>query len=125
MKVLIDENIPRMTAAALPALGHDVRDVRGIHLQGLPDPRLWDEAQRESRLLITTDKGFALRRQDSHHGLLIVRLRQPTRQKIHDRVRRALARYRPEEWPGLLVVMRDAVQSVWRAPSRRRRQKPL
>ncbi|MBI5369029.1 MAG: DUF5615 family PIN-like protein [Planctomycetes bacterium] len=123
MKILVDENIPRMTVAALRNLGHDVRDVRGSHFQGVPDDRLWEEARREARLLITTDKGSAVRRQDTHHGILIVRLRQPTRLKIHDRVLRALARFGPDKWPGLLVVMRDAVQSEWRSRARPRRKK--
>ncbi len=125
MKILVDENIPRMTVAELRSQGHDVRDIRGTHSQGLPDDRLWDEAQREARLMITTDKGFSLRRADPHSGVLIVRLRQPTRQKIHDRVLRAIRRFPQSEWPGLLVVMRDAVQSVWRAPVglRRRRRR--
>jgi hypothetical protein len=37
-------------------------------------------------LLITTDKGFASRRDESHYGILIVRIKQPTRLKIHQRV---------------------------------------
>lgn len=48
-------------------------------------------------------------------GILIVLLRQPNRAKIHKRVMQAIAQFKAEEWPGLLVVMRDAVQSVSRA----------
>jgi len=43
----------------------------------MEDDRLWVRLLREQRLLITTDKGFAQHRQESHHGILIVRLRQP------------------------------------------------
>ena len=78
------------------------------------DDLLWEIAQNEQRLLITTDKGFAQHRSEPHHGILIVRLRQPNEQKIHDRVMQAIARFDENEWAGLLVVMRDAVQSVWR-----------
>jgi len=35
--------------------------------------------------------------------------------KIHQRVMQAVAQFAAEEWPGLLVTMRNVVQSVWRA----------
>jgi hypothetical protein len=66
-------------------------------------------------LLITTDKGFARHRQEVHHGILIVRLRQPNEAKIHGRVMQAMRQFSTADWPGLLVVMRDAIQSVSRS----------
>jgi predicted nuclease of predicted toxin-antitoxin system len=116
VKILVDENIPRMTVAALVSQGHDVRDIRGTSSEGLADLSLWHTAQGEHRLLITTDKGFAAQRQRDHYGVLIVRLRQPNRQSIHDRVLLALARFREERWPGMIVVMRDRAVSVWPRP---------
>ncbi|HET89676.1 MAG TPA: hypothetical protein ENN99_02910 [Chloroflexi bacterium] len=79
MNILIDENIPWMTARALVEMGHDVLDIRGTAYEGIADDQLWDMAQQERRLLITTDKGFAQYRDSSHSGILIVRLRQPNR----------------------------------------------
>jgi uncharacterized protein with PIN domain len=58
MKILVDEHIPLMTVQALRLLSHDVRDIRGTPDQGMQDDALWMMAQREGRLLITTDKGF-------------------------------------------------------------------
>lgn len=115
MKICVDENIPLITVAELGSLGHDVLDIRGTTNQGIPDDFLWELAQKESRLLISTDKGFVQYRNESHHGILIVRLRQPNEQKIHERVIKAMRQFSEVEWVGLLVVMRDAVQSVWRA----------
>ncbi|MBU0704488.1 MAG: DUF5615 family PIN-like protein [Chloroflexi bacterium] len=114
MNVLVDENIPSMTVRALREAGHDVLDIRGTVHEGMSDNDLWEIAQREERLLITTDKGFARRRDEAHHGVLIVRLRQPNRHKIHQRVMQAMTQFTAEEWPGLLVTVRDVVQSVWR-----------
>jgi len=37
MKILVDENVPRMTVEALRALGHDVKDIRGTPQQALAD----------------------------------------------------------------------------------------
>jgi predicted nuclease of predicted toxin-antitoxin system len=114
MKILVDENIPRMTVNSLREMGHDVWDVRGTSGQGLSDAALWDIAVREGRLLITTDKGFTEYRTVSHNGILIVRLRQPNRLKIHQSVMRALDQFAETEWRGLLVVMRDATMSTSR-----------
>jgi uncharacterized protein with PIN domain len=67
MKIFVDENIPLMTVQALRDLGHDVRDIRRTADQGMTDDALWEMVQREGRLLITTDKGFAQHRDESHH----------------------------------------------------------
>jgi predicted nuclease of predicted toxin-antitoxin system len=115
MRVLVDENIPRMTADRLRELGHDVKDIRGTADEGLADAGLWDIALRERRLLITTDKGFTEYRADCHSGILIVRLRQPNRLKIHQSVMLGIDRFSEADWPGLLVVIRDATMSTSRA----------
>ncbi len=115
MQILVDENIPRMTAQRLQELGHDVRDIRGSADQGSADVALWDIAVREGRLLITTDKGFTEYRATSHNGILIVRLRQPNRLRIHQSVMRAMERFGEGEWAGLLVVVRDATMSASRS----------
>ena len=115
MKIAVDEHIPLMSVRVLRAMGHDVLDIRGTPDEGMPDDDLWKMAQSEGRLLITTDKGFAQHRANPHCGLLIVRLRQPNRHKIHHRIMEAMTQISVAEWPGLLVVMRDRVLSTWRA----------
>jgi predicted nuclease of predicted toxin-antitoxin system len=115
MKILVDENIPRMTVDALRDLGHDVKDLRGTSSQGLLDSDLWRAAMADQRMLVTTDKGFTEYRGVPHHGILIVRLRQPNRQKIHQTVMYALRRFQDLEWPRLLVVVRDTTLSTSRA----------
>ena len=104
-----------MTVRTLREMDHDVTDIRGTTEEGSTDEALWQMIQKQERLLITTDKGFTRHREESHHGILIVRLRQPNRHKIHQRVIQAMSRFEAEKWPGLLVVMRDVVQSVWQA----------
>jgi predicted nuclease of predicted toxin-antitoxin system len=115
MKILVDENIPRMTVNRLRELGHEVKDIRGTANQGLGDSGLWSIAVGEGRLLVTTDKGFTEHRRAAHHGILIVRLRQPNRLRIHESVMRAMEQFKEGEWPNLLVVMRDATMSTSRA----------
>ena len=84
MKIFVDEHIPLMTVQALHLLGHDVHDIRGTLDQGMQDDALWEMAQQEERLLMTTDKGFTQYRAVPHHGILIIRLRRPNRHKIHN-----------------------------------------
>ena len=59
----------------------------------MDDNVLWARRMDERRLLITTDKGFAQHRRERHHGILIVRLRQPNEAKIHNRVMRAIKQF--------------------------------
>ncbi len=115
MRILVDENIPNITVQELRALGHDVLDIRRTERQGMLDDELWPFAQTERRMLVTTDKGFSEHRDEQHCGILVVRLRQPNEQRIHARIMAAFRQFTEHDWPGLLVVMRDAVQSVHRA----------
>ena len=115
MMVLVDENIPSLTAAALREMGHDVADVRGTAGEGMSDSELWAIAVAQGRLLVTTDKGFAARRDEDHYGILIVRLRQPNLRSIHSSVLRAIAHVDEAAWPGLLVTVRDRTLGTWRS----------
>lgn len=114
MRVLVDENIPRMTVAALRTLGHDVKDIRGTADQGTPDSELWELALTECRTLITTDKGFTQYRSAPHHGILVIRLRQPNRHKLHHAVMKVVQRFPASEWKDMLVVVRDSTMSTSR-----------
>jgi hypothetical protein len=80
----------------------------------MDDEFLWARSQSEERLLVTTDKGFTKYRDTAHFGLLIVRLRQPKRSKIHKRVMEAISQFGEDQWKGSLVVVRDGVKSVSR-----------
>ncbi|NUM78625.1 DUF5615 family PIN-like protein [candidate division KSB1 bacterium] len=115
MKIVVDENIPLITVATLRNLGHDVLDIRGTPEEGMPDPDLWSLSLSEGRLLITTDKGFTKHRSEPHHGIIIVRLKKPNRAKIHQRVMQALTQFAENERSGLIVVMRDQAQAVWKS----------
>jgi len=120
MHILVDENIPAATVRDLRQKGHDVLDIRQTPREGASDQELWDLALQQRRVLITTDKGFAHHRADKEHcGLLIVTLRQPNRQRIHQRVMQAVSQRAESQWPGATVIMRDTTQSLWRAGKQR------
>lgn len=93
---------------------NQVKDIRGTDLEGIPDSQIWEIARTEERLLITTDKGFTQYRNENHFGILVIRLKQPNSLKIFDRIMAAVDNIKDEEWPGLLVVMRDSIRSTWK-----------
>lgn len=71
MKILVDENIPAITVEALQKLGHNVLDIRGTLKEGFVDEKLWQLTLHESRLLITTDKGFTQHRNEATKVFLL------------------------------------------------------
>jgi predicted nuclease of predicted toxin-antitoxin system len=112
MRILVDENIPLMTIAELRDRQYDVKDIRGTQHEGISDTELWQIAQQENRLLITTDKWFRQYRNLDHSGVLIVCLRQPNRYRIHKRIIHAFDRFSETDWQGATVTMRDMTISV-------------
>jgi predicted nuclease of predicted toxin-antitoxin system len=122
MRIFVDENIPAMTVRELRELGHDVKDIRGTESEGMIDEDIWQMLQKEKMLLITTDKGFMEKRREKHYGILIVRLKQPNRLKIHQKVMKAIRLFKEDDWKVLTVAMQDTFHSVWK-PKRRGKDK--
>ena len=118
MRILVDENIPLMTADEMRSLGHNVMDIRGTNLEGIDDEELWKIILKEKRFLITTDKGFIQNRHEKHFGILIIRLKQPNRLKIHQKVMKGLSLFNEKDWPRMTVVMQDMFHSTWKRKER-------
>ena len=114
MRILADENIPLMTISELRRQRYDVWDIHKAGQKGLLDVEVWARAQEEGRLLITTDKSFAQYRSIDHYGVLIIRLRQPNRYRIHERVMWAISHFPETEWRGMVVTVRDRVVAISR-----------
>ncbi len=111
LSFLLDENIPRRTAAELKRLGHVVHEVSSSAGRGLDDAAVWRLARERRAIVVTTDKSFARRIGEPHEGVLVVRLRRPNGARIHQRVLRALQIVQAEDWRNTIAVMRDrAVQ---------------
>ena len=115
MRILVDENIPLMTVKTLRDMDHDVLDIRGTKNEGISNSKLWKLTQKECCLFITTDKGFTDYRDTLHYGIIIIRLKQPNRNKIHEKAILAINQFKEKDWKNLLVVMRDEFQSEYRA----------
>jgi predicted nuclease of predicted toxin-antitoxin system len=107
MKIKLDENLPLLLASLLKGLGHDVHTIRDERLVGCADREIWEATQKESRFLITQDLDFSDLRQfapGSHHGILLVRLRSPSRRDLIERIEGLFQKENAGEWARCFVV---------------------
>src|SRR5439155_8868557 len=110
MKVKLDENLSESLISELSNLGDDVDNVRGEGLVGRDDIDVWQAAQVAQRLLITQDLDFSDIRQfapGTHHGLILVRLRDPGRLALTQGVREAFATQDITGWQGCFIVLTE------------------
>ena len=110
MRVKLDENVPARVADLLRGHGHDVDSVRAEGLTGEADSVIWRAAQEGGRFLVTQDMDFSDRRvfrPGSHHGILLLRLRDAGRSAVLERVRAILETEDIEHWGRCLVVATD------------------
>ena len=121
MKAKLDENLPARLVRALADLGHDADTVFQEGLSGRDDEVVWDATQAAGRFFITQDLNFADVRRflpGSHHGLLLIRLRDPGREALFRRVHSLFQTESVEEWHRCFVVVTDHKIRV-RAPRTR------
>ena len=107
MKIKLDENLSSRLAAVLSELGHDVHTTREEGLSGRADTEIWRMAQSESRFLIARDLDFSDSRKfapGSHCGILLVRLRWPTRKALIERVMAPFRTENVNQWERCFVV---------------------
>lgn len=110
MKIKLDENVPSDLKIALSFVD-DVDTVEEEGLQGANDNRVWEAAQREQRFLITQDLDFSDLRQfqpGTHHGILLIRLRSPSRRRLNERIVELLRLDDFQTWRGCFIVATDS-----------------
>jgi len=107
MKIKLDENLPTDLVEALAHLGHDVDTVFQESLRGKDDPTVWKTTQAAGRFLISQDLYFSDIRTHSpgtHHGVLLVRLVDPSRESMTKRIVEVFEKEDVSEWAGCNVV---------------------
>jgi predicted nuclease of predicted toxin-antitoxin system len=110
MKIKLDENLPTELADLLVGRGHDVHNVPGEALVGRDDGVIFRAAYDEGRLLVTQDLDFSDVRRfrpGTHPGVVLIRLRDPSRRRLEERVRQVLEIASIESWKGCFVVISD------------------
>ena len=109
MKFFLDENFPKAAYSLLVARGHSVVDVRGTSQQGANDAMLFEWAQEEGAVFLTTDRDFfhtIPHVYDMHCGVVVVALRQPNRVNIIGRLEWFLDHFGTEEIRNRAIQLR-------------------
>lgn len=110
MNIKLDENLPATLVGILAAAGHNVDTVPEEGLTGRPDSEVWQATQAAARFFITQDLDFSdIRRYrpGTHYGLLLVRLAEPSRRQIIERVQHLFATESVDTWEHCFVVVTD------------------
>lgn len=122
MNIKLDENLPVRLIRFLSDLGHNVDTVPQEGLAGLDDSTVWHAAQQSERFFITQDLDFSdIRRYapGSHHGLMLLRLRDPSRRALAHRIRTVFGMDEAQGWGRCFVVVTDRKIRVRRPPQPR------
>ncbi len=94
MKFFLDENFPRTASGFLESNGHSVAHALQHFPPGTADATLFDYAQKQQAVFVSTDKDFfhtiplAFER---HCGAIVITLRKPNRADLLRRLADALA----------------------------------
>jgi len=110
VRIKLDENLPARLARWLSGLGHETDSVPEEGLGGRPDLEIWEETQRVGRFLITQDLDFSDSRRfrpGTHHGILLIRLSNPSRRSLIDRLTMVFETEDVESWRGCFVVLTE------------------
>ena len=74
------------------------------------DEVVWDRAQRDGRFLIIQDLDFSDIRKFSpgtHHGILLIRMREPSRRALQERIGQLFAMGESRSWGKGFIVATD------------------
>jgi predicted nuclease of predicted toxin-antitoxin system len=110
MKIKLDENMPLRLAQILSRYGHQTDTVPQEGLTGREDAEIWETAQQAGCFLITQDLDFSdIRRftPGTHHGLLLVRLREPGRDALVRKVDEIYQTEAVASWQGCSVIVTE------------------
>ena len=110
MNIKLDENIPYAALAELQQLGHDADSVQDEGLRGVADPGVWRAATHAGRMLITQDLDFSDARRfqpGTHPGLLLLRLKEPGRRALLQRLVWLFQNEPVATWTGCIVIVTD------------------
>lgn len=120
MRIKLDENLPLALGRMLTVLGHDVSTVPEEGLSGRNDSAIWEAVKEERRFLITQDLDFSNIQQfapGTHHGLLLLRLKEPSRLALVQRVKVLFELENVEMWAGSFVVATERKVRIRRPPA--------
>lgn len=120
MRIKLDENLPARLVPLLNALGHDAHTVYQEGLSGRDDRTVCTPRRMKSdswSRRTSTSPTPAATHPGTHHGLLLIRLRDPGREALTHRIRGLFENERVEARTGCIVVATDRKLRIRRSPA--------
>ena len=111
MRFFLDENFPKAAASLISARGHQSVDIRGTDQEGADDDTIFQLAQEHAAVFLTTDRDFfhtVPLLVTGHHGVVVVALRQPSRQGILNRLEWLLDHVESTAFKNRVFELRDS-----------------
>ena len=115
MNFFLDENIPKPVEKFLSDKGHNLYTTRGTENEGVNDINIFTLAQNIDSILITTDKDFFHTIPflfENHHGVIVINLRQPNRQKITEKFIWFFNHFDLSQFNNTVVLLRDSTYTI-------------
>jgi len=110
MNFLLDENFPKSAADFLKEAGHSAWRVLELAEQGTRDHAVFELAQQERAILLTTDRDFFHTIPwlfAEHHGVIVIALKQPNRAAILLKLEWILGKLPPQNFRDRVFQLRD------------------
>ncbi|HEX9385701.1 MAG TPA: DUF5615 family PIN-like protein [Anaerolineales bacterium] len=110
MRFKIDENLPVEAAHILQQAEHNVETVHSKEINGINDLRLSELCQKENRILVTLDIGFADIRAyppSDFPGLVVIRSKRQERPSILAIIQKLIVMFKEEDVMGKLWIVEE------------------
>lgn len=110
MRFKLDENLPVEAAEILQQAGHDAETVHAEQLAGIDDQRLSIVCQKEQRILVSLDLGFADIRNyppENYPGFVVLRSKRQDEPTILGIIKNLVGTFEKESIAGKLWIVEE------------------
>ncbi|MDZ7767398.1 MAG: DUF5615 family PIN-like protein [Melioribacteraceae bacterium] len=110
MKFFLDENFPKKVARLLNNRNYEIIDIRGTASEGLTDIEIFNLAQENKAVFLTTDKDFFHTipfNFPEHSGVIVIALDQPNSEKILQKLEWLLNNYELSKLANKTLLLKE------------------
>ncbi len=110
MNFFLDENIPKSVVKYLTKQGNSVFDIRATKNEGAEDSIIFEMAQKEHAIFVTTDRDFFHTIPylfEKHCGVIVIALRQPNSIQIKNKIIWALDNLDFSTFTNKILLLKD------------------
>ncbi len=119
MRLLVDQDIYKISIDNLREWGHDVLTAKELGLQQASDQDLLKRAKEENRLLLTRDKGFGglvFLNKELSTGVILLRMTPVSAEEVHHELHRLLDEHDEDELKKAFCVVEPHRHRIRRLP---------